>query len=508
MEERGQWQSNIGFLFAAIGSAIGLGNIWRFPYVAYKSGGGAFFIPYITALFTAGIPILMLELSLGNKLRASAPKAFRIIGKKFEWLGWWAVSFVMFGIEMYYIVIIGWCANFLVFSFTQAWGADPNTFFFTKFLGMGGKVLSFQGINFTVILGVAVIWFVNWFITSRGIEKGIEKAVKIMMPLLFVITVVIIIWSMCLEGARAGIVQYIKPDFARITDIKVWIMAYGQIFFSLSLGFGIMIAYASYLPKKTNIFKNSLIIGFSNSSYEVFAGFGVFSILGYMATQQGKPIQEVVTSGLGLAFVAYPQAISLLPLGIIFGILFFFLLAIAGVSSSISIIEAFSSAMIDKFNVPRRKTINTVCAIGFIGSMIFTFKNSGLHMLDIVDHFINQYGLITVGVIEAILIGWLFKTDLLKDHMESNLTKGKDNAVFKALLVLWKYCIKFVTPVMLGGVIIYSLFFEELVKPYEGYPIPALIILGIGWLLGAFIIALLFSSRPWKNKVETVEELA
>ena len=379
------------------------------------------------------------------------------------------------------------------------------------------ELLSSGSLNYD--LGLPEVWIIGGVqfisdgnnrlarLSSRGVEKGIEKAVKIMMPLLFVITVVIIVWSLCLQGAREGIALYIKPDFSRITDIKVWIMAYGQIFFSLSLGFGIMIAYASYLPQKTNIFKNSLIIGFSNSGYEVFAGFGVFSILGYMAAQQGKPIQEVVTSGLGLAFVAYPQAISLLPFGIIFGILFFFLLAIAGVSSSISIIEAFSSAMIDKFNVPRRKTINTVCAIGFIGSIIFTFRNSGLHMLDIVDHFINQYGLITVGVIEAILIGWLFKTDLLKDHMESNLTEGKNNAVFKTLLVLWKYCIKFVTPLMLGLAIIYSLV-EEFTKPYEGYPIVAIIFIGIGWLLAAFVVALIFSSRPWKNKVETVEELA
>ncbi len=505
MENRGQWGSNVGFLLAAIGSAIGLGNIWRFPYVAYKSGGGAFLIPYVLALVTVGIPILMLELSLGNKLRSSAPKAFRIISKKFEWLGWWAVTFVMFGIEMYYIVIIGWCANFIVFSLTKAWGTDPNGFFFGKFLGMGGEPLSFNGISWVVIAAIAVIWLVNWLITYRGIEKGIEKAVKIMMPLLFIITIIIIVWSLFLPGAKTGISHYVKPDFTKITDVKVWIAAFGQIFFSLSLGFGIMIAYASYLPKKTNIFKNSLIIGFSNSGYEVFAGFGVFSILGYMATQQGAAIQDVVQSSIGLAFVAYPKAISLLPFGTLFGVLFFFLLCIAGVSSSISIIEAFSSAMIDKFNIPRHKTINTVCLVGFVGSMIFTAKNCGLQMLDIVDHFINQYGLITVGVVEAIIIGWLFKTDLLKDHMESNIPDGGNKKMFMTLLKLWKYCIKFITPLALGVAIIFSLI-EEFTKPYEGYPVKWLLILGVGWLLATFILALIFSSKPWKNKIEQIPE--
>ena len=129
MEQRSKWGTNFGFLLAAIGSAVGLGNIWRFPYVAYENGGGAFLIPYFVALLTAGIPILMLEFALGHQKEASAPKAFRHIDDKWEWLGWWAVLFVMFGISLYYIVIIGWCANYMFFSLTKAWGDDPNAFF-------------------------------------------------------------------------------------------------------------------------------------------------------------------------------------------------------------------------------------------------------------------------------------------------------------------------------------------------------------------------------------------
>src|SRR4030042_1985551 len=184
MENRGQWNTNTGFLLAAIGSAIGLGNIWRFPYVAYENGGGAFLIPYFCALFTAGIPILMLELALGHKKQGAAPKAFAMIDSKWEWLGWGAVCFVMFGIELYYIVIIGWCANFIVFSFGQQWGSDPNAFFFTEFLGMKGGGLKFNGFSLPIILSVSLVWFVNWLITYKGIEKGIEKTVKIMMPIL------------------------------------------------------------------------------------------------------------------------------------------------------------------------------------------------------------------------------------------------------------------------------------------------------------------------------------
>ncbi len=508
METRGQWGTNLGFLLAAIGSAVGLGNIWRFPYVAYENGGGAFLIPYFIALLTAGIPILMLEFALGHHKEASAPKAFRIIDKKWEWLGWWAVCFVMFGIELYYIVVIGWCGNYMLFSLQQSWGADPNDFFFNTFLAMSKdhNVWALGSINVSIAVAVAIIWLINWGITFGGVQQGIERTMKVMMPLLFVLTLVIIVWALFLPGASKGIKHYVTPDFSKITDLKVWIAAYGQIFFSLSLGFGIMIAYSSYLSREANIFKNSLIVGFSNSMYEVCAGFGVFSILGYMATQQGKEIGDVVKSGIGLAFVAYPQAISMLPCGRVFGVMFFFLLAIAGISSSISIIEAFTAAILDKFNVSRKKVITSICVIGFLGSLVFT-TNAGLLWLDIVDHFLNQYGLITVGILEALVIGWLYRTDRLKIHIVNNLgLSGTHHKIFKyVILQLWMYCIKFITPVALGIAIIHSLI-KELSEPYEGYPISGIIILGVGWLLVTHLFAFGLSGLPWRKGSGIQEE--
>ncbi|MBD3322526.1 MAG: sodium-dependent transporter [Chitinivibrionales bacterium] len=502
----------MGFLFAAIGSAVGLGNIWRFPYVAYENGGGAFLIPYFVALITAGIPILMLEFALGHKKKASAPKAFRIIDERWEWLGWWSVCFVMFGIVMYYIVVIGWCINYLFFSFGRVWGDDPDGFFFKQFLnvsdiaqgGLWDGAFSFRP---WIALAVLLVWFVNWLITFKGIEKGIEKAVKVMMPVLFGITLVIIIWSFFLDGAGDGIRHYVTPDFKKIFNKDVWIAAYGQIFFSLSLGFGIMIAYSSYLPKEANIFKNGLIVGFTNSMYEVFAGFGVFSVLGYMAMQQGTEIKEVVTSGIGLAFVAYPKAISLLPFGALFGVLFFFLLTIAGISSSISIIEAFTSAILDKFNFARKKVITVICLIGVAGSMLFATR-AGIYWLDIVDHFLNQYGLITVGVLEAIIIGWFYRTDQLKYHIVSQLgLSGNRHRIFNYIILrLWMYCIRFITPVALGMAIVNSLL-QEFVEPYGGYPISGIIFLGVGWILVTHIVAFGISGLPWQKKDERIESM-
>ncbi len=501
MAQRSQWGTNLGFLLAAIGSAIGLGNIWRFPYVAYENGGGAFLIPYFVALFTAGIPVLMLEFALGHHKEASAPKAFRHINAKWEWLGWWAVLFVMFGIQLYYIVIIGWCANYMRFSLTMAWGDDPNAFF-SDFLAKGdpGDIWGITGLQWSVVVAVVIVWLINWGITYGGVRKGIERAVKVMMPILLLVTVVIVVWALFLEGAGKGVRHYVTPDFNRITDLKVWIAAYGQIFFSLSLGFGIMIAYSSYLARDANIFKNSLIVGFANSSYEVFAGFGVFSILGYMATRQGKEISDVVAESLGLAFVVYPEAISMLPYGRLFGLLFFFLLAVAGISSSISIIEAFTSAVQDKFSFGRKKIVTTICVIGFVGSLLFT-TNVGLFWLDIVDHFLNHYGLVVVGIVEALVVGWLYRTDLLKAHIVANLgLSGTHHKVFNyVVLQLWMYCIRFITPVALGIAIVHSLI-REFREPYEGYPISGVIILGVGWLLVTHIFAFGLSGLPWREQ--------
>jgi NSS family neurotransmitter:Na+ symporter len=234
----------------------------------------------------------------------------------------------------------------------------------------------------------------------------------------------------------------------------------------------------------------------------MFAGLGVFAVLGYMAFKQGVPIQETVTSGIGLAFVAYPKAISMLPFGTIFGLLFFFLLTIAGISSSISIIEAFTAALNDKFGLARNKMVTLLCIFGFAESILFT-THAGLFWLDIVDHFINHYGLLTVGIIEAVIIGWLYKTDTLKAHIMTQLGEaGKKHKAFsRVVLTIWVYCIRYITPLALGVAIINSLI-TEFSAPYEGYPVSGIIILGVGWLIVTHAAAVILSGLSWKKPIK------
>jgi NSS family neurotransmitter:Na+ symporter len=492
---RPQWGTHIGFLFAAIGSAIGLGNIWRFSYLCYKNGGGAFLIPYIIALFIVGIPLMILEIGLGHKMKGAAPTSFRMVSKRWEWMGWWPVVFIMFGIVLYYSVIISWCLSYLFLSFNLGWTSDPNTFFFKKFLMISSGPFDIGGIRMPIILSLILVWFLNWIIVFNGVQKGLERANKIFMPILFLLTTIIVLWSIQLPGADGGILIYLKPQFSKLKDIKVWMDAFGQIFFSTSIGFGIMIAYASYLPEKSQIVKDSFIISLSDSLFSIFAGFGVFSILGYMAHTTSKEFGEVVSQSIGLAFVAYPKAISILPaLPSLFGILFFGILVIAGLSSSISILEAFISAIIDKFNYSRKFVVSILSIAGLLGGIIFTTQ-SGLYWIDIVDHFLTQYGLILVGVLECIILGWLYGVKRLRDHINRHSIWHLNK--------LWDISIKFISPLILIILLLSSLK-SEFIKPYGDYSWKAIILIGGEWLIYTLFLAIILASRPWKGNIKKV----
>ncbi|MBG0777001.1 MAG: sodium-dependent transporter [Desulfovibrionaceae bacterium] len=481
MNKRETWGSRTGFILAAVGSAIGLGNIWRFPYMVFENGGGAFLLPYFTAMLLAGIPFMMLEFGLGHKFRGSAPKIFASISRRAEWLGWWQ-TLVAFVIACYYVIVIAWTVDYFLFSFTQAWTTDPKGFFFGQFLGLTDSPLHLGGVRWPILGAAVFAWLVAFLAVFTGIRKGIERANKIFMPLLFILVLVFIGRGILLDGAAEGLNWLFRPDFSALSNGKVWADAFGQIFFSLSVGFAIMLSYSSYLPKDSDVTNNACMTVFINCGFSLLAGIMIFSVLGYMAAQQGVAVKDVVSSGVGLAFITLPTAINLMPMPVFFGVLFFLALMFAGLTSMISITEAVVAAVKDKAGMSRQKAAILVCGVGFVGSTAFT-TGGGLLLLDIVDHFVNNFGILLGGFVELVFVGWFCNLESLREY----INEVSDFPVTSA----WNACLRFVTPLMMG-IILISNFIEDLGKNYGGYTTQAVVLLGWAMLFAMLVLSVAF----------------
>jgi neurotransmitter:Na+ symporter, NSS family len=499
--DRDSWGSRFGFVMATVGAAIGLGNLWRFPFTAYANGGGAFLLPYFVALLTAGVPLMIMEFGFGHKMRGANTLAFAKLGRKWEWLGWWPVMIPLV-VATFYSTVIAWSINYLFFSFKGSWGSDPNAFFGGEFLQVSSGPFDFGSIRWPIVLTVIIVWFFNYYITKKGISGGIEKACRFITPTLGVLLVLMTIRGLTLPGAAEGLNWFLKPDFSKIMNAKIWISAYAQVFFSATLAVGVMTAYASYLPKKADIVTNSCITVFANASFDFLAGLCVFSTLGYACFASGLPIDKVIQAGPGIAFVAFPNAINLMPGGpavrAIIGFVFFFCLIIAGISSSISMVEAFASAYLDKYKkASRDKVVRNICIGGLLGSLLFA-TGAGVHILDIVDHFVANFGIALIGLIEVIVLGYVYKVEKMRDEVNeySDLKVGQ----------WWVILIKYITPILLGYMTI-SNFITEFKAPYGGYPTASLVVFGWAVAIGMFLVGFILSKKPWPDeKVLRVEE--
>jgi len=483
--------SRTAFILAAIGSAIGLGNIWRFPYVAYDSGGGAFIIPYLIALLTAGIPLLFMIYAIGHRARSSAPLAYRSLHPAAEPIGWFKTGIATL-IGIYYAVIVAWAISFTGFSVTQSWGDDPEGFFMGEYLQQSGEA----GLSGTfvpaVMIPLIVVWLVCLVILFAGVQSGIARFSRIFVPLLAVIFAIMVVRALFLPGAAAGLDALFSPDWAALTDPSVWVAAYGQIFFSLSIMFGIMLTYASYLKRKTNLTGSGLVVGFANSSFEMLAGIGVFAALGFMAHAAGTGVDEVVSDGVGLAFIAFPTIISQMPGGAIFGVLFFASLIFAGLTSLVSIIQVPIAAIADKTGISERTSTVVVGGLMALTSILIMPTATGLSVLDTVDAFANNIGIVGVALTSIIAVGWLLVgLPRLRDHLNgvSSFKVGR----------IWIVFVSVITPVVLGVMLLQQIVVYAQ-EGYEGYPTWHLLLFGWGLIAALAYVSFLISIIPWPTK--------
>ncbi len=451
---------------AAIGSAVGLGNIWRFPYVCYQNGGGAFLIPYFVALFTVGIPLLVVEFGVGQWFGTAAPGAFGNVNKKWEWAGWWALSST-FVIVVYYSVIMAWCLSYLFHSIGLVWGNNP-ALFFNEFLGKTSSPFILGSIQPQILFALLFIWTSIYLILYKGV-KSIGKVVAITVPLPTILLLIIAIRGITLPGAMDGINFYLTPHFSKLASPSVWLAAYAQIFFSLGLAQGIMIVYASYLKKKDDVTNSAFITALADSGTAFLAGFAVFSVLGYLSYSTGASIDSIAGSGMGLAFITYPTAISNLPVAAsLFGVIFFIALLTFGIDSAFSMVESVAGGVEEKWHISREKATFIICLLGFLMGIPFV-TGGGSYWINVADHFISNFGLVFVGIMECIVFGYIMGAENIRERVNdvSDIKVGR----------WWDYLIKFVSPAILIFIAVASLV-ELLNNGYEGLPSGALVIGG------------------------------
>ena len=422
-KERSSFSSRIGFVLAAAGSAVGLGNLWRFPYLAAKYGGGIFLLVYIILAITFGFALMITEIAIGRKTRLSCIGAYKALDKRFGFLGWIA-ALVPVIITPYYCVIGGWVMHYLVTFLTgNGLNAADGGNFFSGFIGFDAGSIPATMLNFSgptpwfliyVILTTAVVAF--------GVEKGIEKASRFMMPVLAILAILIAVYSLTIDGALEGLKYYIMPDFSQFSASTV-LGALGQLFYSMSLAMGIMITYGSYM-KKENLLEHSVAqIEIFDTLFAFVAGLMIIPPV--IAFNGGDPSK--INAGPGLMFITLPQVFEKMAFGSVIGTVFFLLVLFAALTSSISLMETIVSVVIDKTSLNRKTA--TICVtvvvliIGIPSCLGYGpwagITIIGMQFLDFFDFISNSVMMPIVAFLTCILVGHVVGTKVISDEVES-----------------------------------------------------------------------------------------
>lgn len=444
-QKRGGFGGKLAAILAAAGSAIGLGNIWRFPYITSENGGGAFILIYLGCILFLGLPLLIAEFSVGHNTKKNPIDAFATIKKGWGWLG--AMGLISVTLIMgYYFVIAGWTLNYTIASATNSIGGDFGAFF-TNF-----TTATWKPLIFTYLFIIA-----NHAIITGGVQGGIEKASKIMMPLLFAILVALAVYSLWLPEGREALVNVFTPDFSKVSG-KTFLDAMGQAFFTLSIGMGAMLIYGSYFKDGTKIAGTAISVVSLDTIVALMAAIIIFS-----AGVENE-------SGMQLAFVAMPKVFSQMPFGNLWSALFFLLLGLAALSSTISMHEAVTSYFVEKRGMSRKHGARLVTLIALILATVASlslgdwsnFKIAGMNIFSLLDNFTAIVMLPLLGILTSVFVGWIWK----KEDMRAELTAegGVDKTTYPAI----RFLLRYVCPVLVSVVFIFGIVdFAKSLKPQE-----------------------------------------
>ncbi len=441
MEKRGTFSGRLGFIMAAAGSAVGLGNIWRFPYLAAKYGGGIFLLVYIILTVTLGFTLMVTEIAIGRKTGNSAITAFGMLKKKYSFIGWLS-SIIPLLIFPYYCVIGGWVLKYLVvFAAGGAAQAAQDTFF-AQTTGAIASPIIYQSVY--IILTALVIF--------RGVQKGIEKFSVVLMPLLILLSVIIAIYSVTLPGASEGVKYFLIPDFGRFSPNTV-LAAMGQMFYSLSLAMGIMITYGSYLKKDDDIEKCVGRIEIFDTMVAILAGFMIIPAV--FAFSGGDP--TALNQGPSLMFITLPKVFNSMGGARIIGSLFFLLVAFAALTSSVSIMEACVSAICDRFKLSRNKSSVIILIYGLLAALLPTLGYSvlsnvsilGFDILDFMDFITNSVLMPIAALLTSLFVGWVIGAKVIGDEVRLSSKFSREK--------LYNVMIKYIAPLCIIAILASSL---------------------------------------------------
>jgi NSS family neurotransmitter:Na+ symporter len=430
-KEREQWGSRVGFLLASAGSAVGLGNIWRFPYITGKNGGAAFLVIYIALAFTIGASVMLAEFAIGRAAKKNAVGAFKELkGGAWPLVGWMGLA-VAFIILSYYAVIGGWTFAYIFKSFTGLMSLNDTSAVQNAFLGFIANPTQVLLAFFAFMLMVVMVVY-------KGVGQGIERASKILMPGLFLIILILVVRALTLPGASKGIAFYLKPDFSKVTGSTI-IDALGQAFYSLSLGMGILITFGSYIGKNENIPKSVATVTLLDTLVAFLAGLIIFPTVFSFGIDAG--------AGAGLTFITLPAVFSKMWGGMVWSALFFALLFIAALTSSVSLFEVVVSYCKDELKWSRRKSCflmgTAIFLLGIPSALsqgAYPINLFGKSFLDAMDWVCNNILLTTGGLLISLFVGWVV-TDRIKDDVSNN------GRLDFALMSPWLLILRFFAPI-------------------------------------------------------------